>query len=64
MDCIKIVSEGSRGDNKAEFWDDVLYTCDTVKHVKNISDQTPYTDMFEVVIEGKKAYYLVELPTW
>ena len=64
MDCIKLVSGGSRGENKSEFWEDILDKADTFKHVKRITDQAPFTDMFEVIIEGKKAFYLVELPTW
>jgi len=64
MDCMKLVSEGSRGDNKQEFWEDILDKADTFKHVKRVTDQAPFTDMFEVTIEGKKAFYLVELPTW
>jgi hypothetical protein len=64
MDCLKVISSTSRGNNENEFWEDVLYKCDTVTHIKKVEGQPPYTDMFRVVIEGVEAVYLVELPRW
>lgn len=61
MICVQVMAD-NRDFSKQEFWDDVLYSCDSYEHLHTVEDWPPYTDAFRVTIGGQDKIYFVELP--
>lgn len=68
MDCIRVLLQNGVyshvPDAPAEFWEDILYDCDSYQHLESLRGWGKFTDAYKVVLDEKVYYYFVEMPVW